>query len=63
MTLGRNLIAGLVNSVWSALVGLAVVPFYLDYLGVEAYGLIGFFCNDAGLVAAVGYGDFPHNKS
>lgn len=43
MTLGRNLVAGLANSIWSALVGLAVVPFYLKYLGVEAYGLIGFF--------------------
>ena len=43
MRLSRNLLAGLANSVWSALVGLAVVPFYLKYLGIEAYGLIGFF--------------------
>lgn len=43
MTLGRNLLAGLANSGWSALVGFAVVPFYLKYLGMEAYGLIGFF--------------------
>lgn len=28
---------------WSALIALAVVPFYLKYLGIEAYGLIGFF--------------------
>lgn len=39
----RNLLAGLANSGWSALVGFAVVPFYLKYLGMEAYGLIGFF--------------------
>ncbi len=43
MTLGRNLIAGLTNSIWSVLIGLAVVPFYIQYLGIEAYGLIGFF--------------------
>lgn len=43
MSLGRNLLAGLANSSWSALVGFAVVPFYLKYLGMEAYGLIGFF--------------------
>ncbi len=43
MTLGRNLLAGLANSVWSALVSFAVVPFYLKYLGMEAYGLVGFF--------------------
>lgn len=43
MTPGRNLLAGLANSVWSALVGFAVVPFYVKYLGMEAYGLVGFF--------------------
>jgi len=43
MNLRRNLLAGLANSGWSALVGFAVVPFYIKYLGMEAYGLIGFF--------------------
>jgi len=43
MTLSRNLLAGLINSIWTAVVGLAVVPFYLKYLGIEAYGLVGFF--------------------
>lgn len=43
MSVGRNLLAGLANSSWSALVGFAAVPFYLKYLGMEAYGLIGFF--------------------
>lgn len=43
MTVTRNLVAGLANSIWSAIIGLAVVPFYLRHLGVEAYGLIGFF--------------------
>lgn len=43
MKLGRNLAAGLGSSVFSAVFGLAVVPLYLKYLGVEAYGLIGFF--------------------
>jgi O-antigen/teichoic acid export membrane protein len=39
----RNLSLGIASSIWSALIGLAVVPFYIKYLGVEAYGLIGFF--------------------
>ncbi len=43
MRLKKNLLAGLASSVWTALVGLAVVPFYLKYLGIEVYGLIGFF--------------------
>jgi O-antigen/teichoic acid export membrane protein len=43
MTLGRNLLAGFANSVSTTLIGLIVVPLYIRYLGVEAYGLIGFF--------------------
>lgn len=43
MRFGKNLLAGFANSVWTALVGLAVIPLYLEYLGMEAYGLIGFF--------------------
>jgi O-antigen/teichoic acid export membrane protein len=43
MTIGRNLIVGIVSSAWTAIVGLAVVPLYLNYLGLEAYGLVGFF--------------------
>ncbi len=42
MSLSRNLLAGLANSLCTALVGLAVVPIYLKYLGIETYGLIGF---------------------
>ena len=43
MKIGWNIAAGLANSVWSAIIILATVPFFLRYLGVPAYGLIGFF--------------------
>lgn len=43
MSLSRNLSAGIANSGYSGLLNLAVVPFYINYLGVEAYGLIGFY--------------------
>lgn len=59
MTLGRNLIAGLANSIWSALIGLAVVPFYLKYLGIEAYGLIGFFVTTQALLQLLDMGMAP----
>lgn len=59
MTIGRNLLAGLSNSIWSALVGLAVVPFYLKYLGVEAYGLIGFFVTTQALLQLLDMGMAP----
>src|SRR5258706_524331 len=42
MGIGRNLVAGFASSIWTALIGLAVIPFYVKYLGHEGYGLIGF---------------------
>lgn len=59
MRLGRNLMAGLANSIWSALIGLAVVPFYLKYLGIEAYGLIGFFITTQALLQLLDMGMAP----
>jgi O-antigen/teichoic acid export membrane protein len=59
VALGRNLIAGLTNSVWSALIGLAVVPFYLKYLGIESYGLIGFFVTTQALLQLLDMGMAP----
>ncbi len=38
-----NIVANFVGSSWQALISIAVVPFYLKYLGVESYGLIGIF--------------------
>lgn len=38
-----NLSAAMVASFWTSSLGLAVVPVYLRFLGIEAYGLIGFF--------------------
>ncbi|MDQ6962936.1 MAG: oligosaccharide flippase family protein [Mariprofundaceae bacterium] len=43
MNLSRNFLAGLSSSVWVGLVSLASIPFYVSYLGLESYGLIGFF--------------------
>jgi O-antigen/teichoic acid export membrane protein len=38
-----NFAANLVGQAWVALIQLLVVPLYLKLLGIEAYGLIGFF--------------------
>lgn len=43
MSVHRNVIANYVSSGWTALVGLAMLPLYLHFLGVESYGLISFF--------------------
>lgn len=59
MPLRRNLLAGLVNSMWSAIVTLAVVPLYLKYLGIEAYGLIGFFATTQAVLQLLDLGLAP----
>jgi O-antigen/teichoic acid export membrane protein len=43
MSLKKNLVANYIGQGWQALMGLAFVPLYIRYLGVEAYGLIGIF--------------------
>jgi O-antigen/teichoic acid export membrane protein len=43
MALKRNLIANYLGQGWVALMGLAFIPLYIQYLGVEAFGLIGLF--------------------
>ncbi len=43
MVLWRNLAAGFAASILGAIVALAAAPIYVRSLGIEAYGLIGFF--------------------
>lgn len=55
----KNLLAGVSSSAWSAIVGLAVVPLYLKYLGLESYGLIGIFVTLQALIALLDLGIAP----
>ncbi len=41
--LKRNLVANYLGQGWSAVMGLAFIPLYIQYLGMEAFGLIGLF--------------------
>lgn len=56
MRIGRNLAAGLASSIWTALIGLAVIPLYVRYLGKEGYGLIGFLATAQALVQILDLG-------
>ena len=47
--MGRNAIANLAARIWMAAMNFLFVPLYIRFLGIEAYGLIGFF---AALMAA-----------
>jgi O-antigen/teichoic acid export membrane protein len=59
MSSDRNLIAGVANSLWSAALSVAVVPLYLKYLGMEAYGLIAFFTSAQALLSLLDMGLAP----
>jgi O-antigen/teichoic acid export membrane protein len=43
LSLKKNIVANYLGQGWSAFMGLAFVPIYIKILGIEAYGLIGFF--------------------
>lgn len=43
MSVRKNLVANYFGQGWAALIGLAFIPVYIHYLGVEGYGLIGFY--------------------
>lgn len=43
MSLKRNLVANYLGQAWTGLIGLAFVPLYVKYQGVESYGLIGIY--------------------
>ena len=43
VSLKKNVVANYCGQGWQALMGLAFVPLYIRYLGIEAYGLIGIF--------------------
>ena len=43
MSLKRNVVANYLGQGWTALLGLAFLPAYIHYLGIEAFGLIGLF--------------------
>ena len=58
----RILVANYLAGAWSAVMGIVFVPFYVKYLGIEAYGLIGIFASmqvwfallDMGMAPALG---------
>jgi O-antigen/teichoic acid export membrane protein len=43
MSLKKNVIANYIGNGWTAIMHLVFIPFYIKYLGMEAYGLIGFY--------------------
>jgi O-antigen/teichoic acid export membrane protein len=54
-----NFFANLAGSGWTALVGLACTPLYIRFMGMEAYGLIGFYFMLQGVIQILDLGLTP----
>ncbi|MFZ3218919.1 MAG: polysaccharide biosynthesis protein, partial [Rhodoferax sp.] len=52
----RNIIANYLGQGWTGFMAVAFLPLYVQYLGVEAYGLIGLFAVLQALVAILDMG-------
>jgi O-antigen/teichoic acid export membrane protein len=51
-----NVIANFGGRIWTGLMSFLFVPFYIRFLGIEAYGLIGFFASLMGLFVVLDMG-------
>ena len=43
LSLKRNILASYASQIYVTLVGILVLPLYINYMGAEAFGLVGFF--------------------
>lgn len=39
----KNIVANLVGKIWGAAIAILLIPQYIKYLGIESYGLVGFY--------------------
>jgi O-antigen/teichoic acid export membrane protein len=59
MSIQRNAIANYLGQGWAAIMGIAFIPLYVRVLGVESYGLIGFFAVLQGAMQLLDFGLTP----
>jgi O-antigen/teichoic acid export membrane protein len=59
MSLKYNILANYVGNIYVTLVGIVMVPVYIDYIGIEAYGLVGFYALLQGWFALLDAGLSP----
>ncbi len=55
-SLKRNVIANYVGKSWSAVLGIVLVPVYIKFVGIEAYGLVGFSATLASVMSLLNLG-------
>src|SRR5262249_50939628 len=54
--LQRNIVANFAGKTWSALMGLAFIPLYVKFMGIESYGLVGFFLTLQAVISLIDIG-------
>lgn len=54
-----NLLANFAGAGWSTLMGLLFIPLYIRFMGIEAYGLIGFYIALQGALQILDFGLSP----
>lgn len=55
-SLSANIVANLIGRAWPSLLGILFVPIYLRFMGVEAYGLVGFSATLQGVMGLLDLG-------
>ncbi len=43
MSLKKNVLANYISQIYVSVIGIVILPLYVSYMGLEAYGLVGFF--------------------
>jgi len=52
----KNIAANFAGNIWQAIMGLAFVPLYIKFMGVESYGLVGIFAALQGMLVFLDLG-------
>ncbi len=55
-SLGHNVIANYMGRTWTALLGILFIPVYLSFIGIEAYGLVGFYATLSSVFGILDFG-------
>ena len=55
----KNIIANYAGKIWATVINIAFVPFYIKYIGIEAYGLVGVFATIQPLMTILDMGMSP----
>lgn len=58
-SLKLNILASYLSQIYLIIISIAILPFYIKYMGAEAYGLVGFFAMLQGLFNLLDFGLTP----